>query len=224
MSKAVKTIAAVAAVAAAAYYGGPFIAASGAAPAGTTTATTAATTASTTAATASTSAAVGAKAAAASEGLLSAKAISTVGMASQAVSGAMQLQANAEARDAEKRQAEITAKMNEAEAQKARIQMIRQQRVLAGRTEATAASRGFSPSGTSSIVTGLGSLNTQTAVATADIAGRSEAARDVGQAQSDLYSAMNSAQGWQSFGTMGASLARSDVAGSVSTGLKNIFA
>ena len=227
MSKTVKTIATVAAVAAAAYYGGPYIASTMGASSGAAAPTTAAAFESsmglTSAYTAGTTAAIGTKTAAAGGSLLSAKAIQGAGAGIQLVSGGMQMLASSKAGDAAKEQERIQAKMNEAEAQKARIQTIRQQRILAGRTEASAASRGFSPSGTSSIVTGLGSLNTQTSTAIADIAGRKEYANAIGSTQTEMYSAMNSAQGWQSFSNLGTTLVNKDVAGSISSNFGNIF-
>ena len=164
------------------------------------------------------SAGIGAALKAAGKGLLESKAISAGSLGMQGLGQMQQQAAMDEAKDAEKRQAEIQSRINEAEAQKARIQMIRQQRVLAGRTEASAAGRGFSPSGTSSIVTGLGSLNTQTAVASADITGRAETARNQGEAQSAMYSAVNEAQGWKAFSDLGSDVFKNSGA------IKNLFA
>lgn len=219
MSKTVKTIAKVAAVAAAAYYGGGYIAnalgenaALATAEAGITTAQTGIAATPTFAQTLS----AGAK------GLLESKAVSIGGMAMQGMSTAQQMVAAGEERDLEKKAAEDEAAMRDHLAQQERIKTIRENNILAGRMEARAANTGTSQSGTSSIVTGLGSLNTQTNVALADIQGKTEAANTLGATRSAQYTAMNSAQGWQSFGALGSNIfTKSD---SLSNSLKNIFA
>lgn len=229
MSKAVKTIAKVAATAAAVYYGGSFIAGAanlgGAAGAGSIMSQ-GAYNAGLNVGLASGTASIGGsgigEAIQASSKILDSKVIQAGGLAMQGLSAAQQYVAAGAAQDANKKAEQDQAKIQEAEAQKARIQTVRESRILAGRQEATAASRGFSPTGTSSVVTGLGSLNTQTNVAMADIQGKAEAANRMGSTISEQYSAMNSAQGWQSFGNLGANIMKNS--GSISSNLKSIFA
>ena len=132
--------------------------------------------------------------------------VSVGGVATQGLGLVQQQLAKNEAADAEKERQRIEGRVAEAEAQKARIQNIRQQRVLQGRAEASAAGRGFSPQNMpSSVQTGIGALGTQTAVANTETRGRVESARDLADAGTDIFTATNEAAGWGALAGFGES-------------------
>ena len=246
MSKSIKTIATIAAVAGAAWAAAPALGATGAA-AGTTAgvgsqAAAAGGALTSTAPAAATSVSSMTTTAAAQGGLMASNAVvaptqaglsmatlktaaNVGGLAMQGLGLVQGQLAKAEAADVEKEQQRLQGRIAEADAQKARIANIRQQRILQGRTEAAGANAGFSPANApSSIATGLSALGTQTAVAQADIGGRVEAARSMASNENSMYSAMNSASGWQAFGSLGESIWKnSDTLAKATTNIGSTF-
>lgn len=238
MSKGVKNIAKIAATAAAVYYGGAYLKglASASSMAGASTAIPQASvvpgssglemfagvgTSTAPSALAAGGSTLGGTLASAASGLLESKAIQAGGMAMQGLSSVQQSMAMQEAQAAEKKRQENEARFAEADARRNMIQSIREQRILAGRTEATAAGRGFSPQNMpSSVVTGLGALGTQTATNVSNIAGRAEFAKDQARAGTEVFTATNEATGWSNMATLGGTVWKN--ANDLSTGFKNM--
>ena len=197
MGKAVKSVAKVAAVGAAIYFGGSALM----------------------------SAVGGATATGAATGggtllgsILSSKGLAVAGLALQGLSMTQAKQAQDQSQAAEQRRQDLEQKFASAQAQKERIAMIRQQRILAGRAEATAANKGFAPGDLpSSSITGTSSLITQSGVAQADLTGRVAYSGQVAQATTDMYTAANTASGWKDMAGLGESVWKN------SQSLKTIF-
>jgi hypothetical protein len=237
MSKGVKTIVQVASIAAGAYGAYELVsgaAAAGAAAAGGATAPAAAastgigTTAAAGAGTATATGGLKASLAKVGEGLLSQKGLQIASAGMQGLSVVQQKLAADEAQDAQREQERIQGLVNEREAQRARIQQIRQERIQRGSVEARAASIGggqapmASLGGTSSVVGGLGALNMQTASNLQEINFGSSASRAIGAAQGARYSAQTEQQGWADMGKAAQSIWTN--APGISSGIKNIFA
>ncbi len=132
--------------------------------------------------------------------ITTASAIGSLGLAAQGITGIKQQQAQDEAAEAERRRVELQARIQENQAQKARIQALREQRVRTGAIVSSGANAGVVSAGTSPVVTGqtavasqfgqnIGSINTQVA-----------GARAVGQASSDIFTAQGEAQQWKDLG------------------------
>jgi len=132
--------------------------------------------------------------------ITTANTIAGLGLAASGITGIKQQQAQGEAADAERRRAQLQARIQENQAQQARIQALREQRVRTGAIVSNASNAGIVAAGTSPVVTGqtavasqfgqnIGQINTQLAGANA-----------VGQATSDIYQAQGEAQQWKDLG------------------------
>jgi hypothetical protein len=127
-------------------------------------------------------------------------ALAGLGLAAQGITGFKQMQAQDEAAEAERRRVELQKRIQENQAQQARIQQLREMRVRTGSIVSAGANTGVVAGGTSPVVTGqtavvsqfgqnIGQINTQVAGTNA-----------VGQAASDVYQAQGEAQQWKDLG------------------------
>jgi hypothetical protein len=132
--------------------------------------------------------------------ITTANAIGTLGLAASGITGIKQMQAQDDAADAERRRVELQNRIQENNAQKARIQALRENRVRTGVIVSNAANAGVVSAGTSPVVTGQTALASQFGENIGQINTQVAGAKAVGSAASDVYTAQGEAQQWKDLG------------------------
>jgi hypothetical protein len=127
-----------------------------------------------------------------------------------------------QAREAQERQAEIQKRVNERNAQKQRIQALREERISRASILSNAAPSGTVAGGTSAVVGGMGSVTSQFGANVSNINTNLGAANAMGDAMTDYYSATGNMQQWQSIGSAaGTIFSNADAIGGGFNKLKN---
>ena len=146
--------------------------------------------------------------------------VTAIGIGISAFSTFQQMSAASDAADAAKQQADNQRKaeqargrQNEVEAQKARIQQTREDRIKRAQIISSAGAAGVGFSGTSGVVGGVSSVDSQ---ATANIGNINQSAGfaseisgyniAAGQAGTDLFTAQSKEASWQKIGSVGNSI------------------
>lgn len=154
--------------------------------------------------------------------ITTANAIAGLGLAAQGITGIKQAQAQDEAAEAERRRAQLQARVQENQAQQARIQALREQRVRTGAIVSNASNAGIVAAGTSPVVTGQTAVASQFGQNIGQINTQVAGARAVGEATSDIYQAQGEAQQWKDLGGFAGKVF--DNRQFISSGLNSIFA
>jgi hypothetical protein len=154
--------------------------------------------------------------------LTSASMMTGLGLAAQGITGIKQQQAMDEAAKAEERRAELQARVQENQAQRARIQQLRESRIRTGAIVANASNAGIVSGGTSPVVTGQTAVASQMGANIGNINVDVAGARAVGSAASDVFSAQGEAQQWKDLGGFAGKLF--DNRQFISSGFNSIFA
>lgn len=127
-------------------------------------------------------------------------AIGALGLAASGITGIKQMNAQEEAAEAERRRVELQNRIQENQAQKARIQALREMRVRTGSIVSAGANTGVVAGGTSPVVTGQTAVASQFGENIGQINTSLAGAKAVGQAASDVYQAQGEAQQWKDLG------------------------
>lgn len=154
--------------------------------------------------------------------ITTANAITGLGLAAQGITGYKQKQAQEEAAAAERRRVELQNRVQENQAQQARIQALREQRVRTGAIVSSGANAGVVSAGTSPVVTGQTAVASQFGQNIGQINTQLAGAQAVGQASSDVYQAQGEAQQWKDLGGFAGKVF--DNRQFISSGLNSIFA
>lgn len=128
------------------------------------------------------------------------QALGALALAGQGITGSKQLDAQKEAAEAERRRVEIQKRIQENQAQQARIQQLREMRVRTGSIVSAGANTGVVAGGTSPVVTGQTAVTSQFGQNIGQINTQVAGANAVGQAASDVFTAQGEAQQWKDLG------------------------
>ena len=132
--------------------------------------------------------------------LTSAKGLAALSLAGQGITGFKQMQAQDEAAEAERRRVELQNRIQENQAQQARIAQLREMRVRTGAIVSSGANTGVVASGTSPVVTGTTAVASQFGQNIGQINTQVATNREFGQAASDVFTAQGEAQQWKDLG------------------------
>lgn len=128
--------------------------------------------------------------------------ISAASAVMQGVSFFQQRKATTQAAAATQRQADLQNRLNEVNAQRARVNAIREARIKRAQILTSTTGAGVGISGTSSSVGGIGAVTSQEAQNVQTINQREGFGQAIGAAQTDFFSATGEAKGWQDIGNV----------------------
>jgi hypothetical protein len=132
--------------------------------------------------------------------------VSAAGLVMSGVSFFQQKKATGQAAEATKRQSDLQNRLNEVNAQRARLNAIREARIKRAQILTSTTGAGLGATGTSSSVGGIGAVSTQEATNVQAINKQQGFGQAIGAAQTDYYTAAGEAKGWQDIGSISGSI------------------
>jgi len=133
-----------------------------------------------------------------------------------------QQEAADDAEEAQRRQAEMQQRINSRNAQRQRVQALREERISRASILSNVAPSGIVAGGTSAVIGGAGSVTSQFGSNISNINTNLSSATAMGDAMSDYYNATGAMQQWSSIGSAaGTIFSNADAIGSGFTKLKN---